>query len=289
MLADALWSETYRLMRNRTVVFLSVFFVPLLFAVGGIAFHVMNKTRGDALAAQAALPGALPGGLGGQPVNLADAFGLAASHGANGATLVFMLIAAATVYAGDYRWETWRLISARNARWRLILGKIGVMKLAALGAMAAFLVASIVFVLAQAFVSGRPPTLDVSETNAGGVALTALLSYVRILQYGLAALLAAVISRSLLAALFVPWALGFAQSILGGPAMGLLGWGPTMWAPQLLGPGLAYDTLKAVIEGGTGSPDAAAAMKALASLGLWCMLPTAGAVAWFTRQDLSKE
>ena len=63
MLADALWSETYRLIRNRTVVFLSVFFVPLLFAVGGIAFHVMNKTRGDALAAQAALPGALPGGL----------------------------------------------------------------------------------------------------------------------------------------------------------------------------------------------------------------------------------
>ncbi|MCG3084762.1 hypothetical protein, partial [Anoxybacillus sp. LAT27] len=75
----------------------------------------------------------------------------------------------------------WRLISARNARWRLILGKIGVMKLAALAAMAAFLVASIVFVLAQAFVSGRPLTFDVSETNVGGVALTALLSYVRIL------------------------------------------------------------------------------------------------------------
>jgi ABC-2 type transport system permease protein len=283
MLADALWSETYRLTRNRTIVFLSVFFVPLLFAAGGVAFHFMNKTRGDALAAQAALPG----GMGGQPVNLADAFGFAAAHGANGAVLVFMLIAAATVYAGDYRWETWRLISARNARWRLILGKIGVMKLAAVATMAAFLVASMIFFLAQAFIAGRPLTFDVSDMNAGGVSLTALLSYIRIVQYGLVALLAAVVTRSLLAALFVPWVLGFAQSIIGGPIV-LAGWGE-MWTSQLLLPGLAYDTLKATLEGGMGAPTAATASRSVIGLALWCVIPTAAAVAWFNRQDLSKE
>ncbi len=285
MLADALWSEAYRLARNRTAVFLGVFFVPLMFAVGGVAFLVMNKAQGDALAARAAIPGS----LGGEPVNLAHALDFAAANSANGAVLVFMLIAAATVYAGDYRWETWRLISARNARWRLILGKIGVMKLAALTAMVAFLVASTIFFLAQAFIAGRPLEFDVSGMNGTGVVLTALLSYVRIVQYGLVALMAAVFSRSLLAALFVPWALGFVQSILGGPAMGFLGWSPTMWAPQLLAPGLAYDTLKAAIQSGAGSSEAVATTKALISLALWCIIPTAGAVAWFNRQDLSKE
>ena len=36
----------------------------------------------------------------------------------------FVLIGAATIYAGDYRWETWRLISARNTRSNLLAGKV---------------------------------------------------------------------------------------------------------------------------------------------------------------------
>lgn len=285
MLADALWSEAYRLMRNRTAVFISVFLTPLMFAVGGIAFLILNKAQGDVLAARAAIPGS----LGGEPVNLANVLGFAAANSANGALLVFMLIAAATVYAGDYRWETWRLISARNARWRLIFGKIGVIKLAALASMGAFLVASVIFFLAQAFIAGRPLEFDVYDLSPSDVALTALLSYVRIVQYGLAALLAAVVTRSMLAALFVPLAIGFAQSILGGPLMGLIGGDPRMWTPQLLLPGLAYDTLKAAIEGGIAAPDGATAVKSVVGLALWCVVPTAAAVAWFNRQDLSKE
>jgi ABC-2 type transport system permease protein len=285
MLADALWSEAYRLLRNRTTVFLGVFLAPLMFAVGGVAFLMMNKAQGDALAARAGIPS----GLGLQPVDLADVFGFSADHGANGVLLVFMLIAAAAVYAGDYRWETWRLISARNARWNLILGKIGVMKLAALAAMAAFLVASLVFFLAQSFIAGRPLTFTASGLDAGSAALTALLSYVRIVQYGLVALLAAVVTRSMMAALFIPIALGFVQSLLGGPGMAFLGWEPSMWLPQLLLPGLAYDTLKAAVEGGMDAPSAAAVFRALTSLALWCLIPTAAAVAWFNRQDLSKE
>jgi ABC-2 type transport system permease protein len=59
----------------------------------------------------------------------------------------------------------------------------------------------------------------------------------------------------------------------------------------LLSPGAAADGVKALIEGG---PTAAAlpagmAMKAWASLALWTLAPLAGALAWFGRQDLSKE
>jgi ABC-2 type transport system permease protein len=285
MLVDALKSEAYRVSRNRTAVFCSVLLTPLLFIIGGVAFHIITKTKGDALAAKASLPVE----MGNQPVNLADALGFTATYGANGVLLAFMLLAAATVYAGDYRWETWRLISARNGRPWLILGKIGVMKALAMIAMLAMLIAAFVFFISQAVVTGRPMAFDLTDFDLGRFLLLWLLSLIRIVQYGLIALLAAVVSRSLLAALFVPWALGFAQSILGGPLTPVIGWAPTDWAAQLLLPGLAYDTLKAAVSPGPMPMPEGAVMKAITSLTLWCVVPVAASIAWFQRQDLSKE
>ncbi len=285
MLVDALKSEAYRVSRNRTAVFCSVLLTPLLFIIGGVAFHVITKTKGDALAAKASLPAE----MGNQPVNLADALGFTATYGANGVLLAFMLLAAATVYAGDYRWETWRLISARNGRPWLILGKIGVMKALTMIAMLAMLIAAFVFFISQAVVTGRPMAFDLTDFDLGQFLLLWLLSLIRIVQYGLIALLAAVVSRSLLAALFVPWALGFAQSILGGPLMPVIGWAPTDWAAQLLLPGLAYDTLKAAVSPGPMPLPEGVVMKAITSLTLWCVVPVAASIAWFQRQDLSKE
>ncbi|MBA4806964.1 hypothetical protein [Brevundimonas sp.] len=285
MLADALKSEAYRLSKNRVAVFCSVLLTPLLFAFGGLFYHIMVKSKGDALAAKANLPAA----VGNQPVNLAESFEFAASNGANGVLLVFMLLAAAAVYAGDYRWETWRLISARNGRPWLLLGKIGVMKVLAMIAMLAMLVAAFAFHLSEALVAGRPISFDLSDFELGRFLLLWLLSYIRIVQYGLIALLAAVVSRSLLAALFVPWALGFAQSILGGPLLPLIGWEPSDWAAQLLLPGLAYDSLKAAVAPAGQPLPEGVVLKAIVSLILWSLVPVLAAIAWFQRQDLSKE
>jgi ABC-2 type transport system permease protein len=285
MLVDALKSEAYRVSRNRTAVFCSVLLTPLLIVVGGLIYQLVTKAKGDALAAKANLPAE----MGNQPVNLAEAFGFAAGNGANGVLLVFMLLAAAAVYAGDYRWETWRLISARNARPWLILGKIGVMKALAMIAMLTTLVAAFIYFISQALVTGRPMSFDLSDFKLVEFLLTWLLSYIRIVQYGLIALLAAVVSRSLLAALFVPWALGFVQTILGGPLLPILGWSPADWASQLLLPGLAYDTLKAAVSPGPMPLPEGVVMKAITSLVLWCVVPVAASIAWFQRQDLSKE
>ncbi|WAC61154.1 ABC transporter permease subunit [Brevundimonas sp. SL130] len=284
MLVDALKSEAYRISRNRTAIFCSVLLTPLLIIVGGLIYQILTKAKGDALAAKANLPPE----LGNQPVNLAEAFGFAAGNGANGVLLVFMLLAAAAVYAGDYRWETWRLISARNARPWLLLGKIGVMKALAMIAMLTTLVAAFIYFISEALVTGRPMSFDLTDFKLVEFLLTWLLSYIRIVQYGLIALLAAVISRSLLAALFVPWALGFVQTILGGPLLPIIGWAPTDWVSQLLLPGLAYDTLKAAVAGDTPAPDGLV-IKAITSLVLWCVVPVAASIAWFQRQDLSKE
>lgn len=285
MLVDAIRAEGFRISKNRTLMFLSVLFTPVLFALGGIGYHMISKSKGDEAAAAVGLATA----AGGAPVNLADALNMGAGAGANGFILVFMLIAAATLYAGDYRWETWRLITPRNGRVSLLLGKVGVLKLLALAAMVAFLISSFIFFVAQAMVYERPMTFSYDAAQAGQFGLVWLLSWTRIVQFAMIALLTAVMTRSLLAALFVPWALGFGQSLLG-QFMPLIGWEPQMWAPQLLLPGLAYDTLKAAVTGALEAPlTSATAWRSLIGFALWTIVPLALSIVWFKRQDLSKE
>ncbi|MDI1326480.1 MAG: hypothetical protein PSV23_06740 [Brevundimonas sp.] len=286
MLADALRAEAYRFSLNRLQVFVSVVLVPLLFAIGGVLFHMVSKSKGDEAAGKIGL--ALPASV--EPINLAEAFSFAASGSANGVILICMLIGAATIYAGDYRWESWRLISARNDRVSLILAKVGLVKMLAIGVSLLFLAASFVFLIAEAVVYQRGMNFAMDGAEAGRAALIGLLSYVRIVQFTMIALLTAVMTRSLLAALFVPWALGFVQGIVG-TAMPLLGWEPQMWLPQLLLPGLAYDTLKAAVApGALPAPYSDGTVwRSLTGLSLWTILSLVGALAWFRRQDLSKE
>ena len=285
MLADAARAEAYRLSKNRVQIGVSVLLTPLLFAVGSLLVLWRARVEGGAAALQVGVSGDST------PVNLTNAFGFAADKGANGLMLVLMLVAAATLYAGDYRWETWRLITARNGRPSLLLGKVSVMTGLALAGMVAFLLASLIFFLGQALIFGRAMSFELGAGEAGNFALLWLLSWLRIVQFAMMGLLTAVVSRSLLAALFVPWALGFVQTILGqfGPA--LLGWEPQGWTMHLMLPGYAYDAVKAVIDPPAGpTPGPAPALwPAMTSLMLWTVLPLLGALAWFKRQDLSKE
>jgi ABC-2 type transport system permease protein len=290
MLADAVRSEVYRLVRNRMAVFWSVLFVPLAFAIGGVGFHLLTKSRTAEMGGELAKLG-LGATMGRMPVDLGQELVGSAGHAANGAALVFMLIGAATLYAGDYRWETWRLTSARNTRFNLILGKVGAFKILALAAIVAFLIAGLVFSMSQAFIYGRPLGFTLDVGDVGMFLMLVLLSFIRLVQYAMIALLTAVVTRSLLAALFVPVVLGFGQSLLGGPGIALLGWQPTDWQTQLLLPGLAFDTLKAVVgpEGVPANMPEGLVLKAVVGLALWTLAPLAAAIAWFSRQDLSKE
>ncbi|WP_428149050.1 hypothetical protein [Brevundimonas sp.] len=287
MLADSVLSELYRLSRNRMAVFWSALFVPIGFAIGGIAFNVITRSKIAEMTADMA-----PGAASLIAVtNLGQDLVQCAGIAANGAILVFMLIGAATLYAGDYRWETWRLISARNSRLNLILGKVGAFKVLTLAAMVLFLIGGMIFSISGALINGHDITFSIDGGDAGDFGLLLLLGYIRIVQYAMIALLAGVFTRSLLAALFVPVVLGFAQSLLGGPGLAILQWDPTSWQSMLLLPGLAFEGLKAMITAGVGAPSAPEGLmlKAIVSLALWTLVPLAGAIAWFNRQDLSKE
>jgi ABC-2 type transport system permease protein len=66
---------------------------------------------------------------------------------------------------------------------------------------------------------------------------------------------------------------------------------PDAWLAVLVNPGAAVDAISAAIAGGERAAALPAGIlpKAWTSLGLWTLLPLAGALAWFRRQDLSKE
>ncbi|WP_313045821.1 hypothetical protein, partial [Brevundimonas sp.] len=197
MLADAIRSETWRLLQNRTAVFWSIVFVPvisLVLAIGGFLF-LQSKMDG----AMQTLPPELK--LNASAVDLGQSLVDAAGGLAHPGVLAFLLIGAATVFAGDYRWETWRLITARNNRPNLIMGKVGAVKLMALTGLALLLIASMGADVAKGLIFGRSFTFGFGGDEAQAFGLLALLSYVRVVQFLLLGLLAATVTRSLLAAL----------------------------------------------------------------------------------------
>ena len=285
MLADAIRSETYRLFKNRTALFWSVLFIPIMGILLATLGFVVAKAN------EAKLAGKLPPEvMKGGPLDLGLTLVKSAGDFANPAILMFVLIGAATIYAGDYRWETWRLISARNTRPNLLTGKVVVVALVIVLATFAALISDVIASLIQAAVFGRPVTFSMTGAAAADFGLLTLTSWARILQFTMLGLLGAVVTRSLLAALFAPLVIGIAQFFL--PQLLLpMGVTPDGWLLPLLSPGLATDLLKAVVQGGMAAadlPDHALA-KGVISLALWIGVPFAASVAWFNRQDLSKE
>ena len=286
MLADAIRSETWRLLQNRTAMFWSIVFVPvisLVLAIGGFLF-LQSKMDG----AMQTLPPELK--LNARAVNLGQSLVDAAGALAHPAALAFLLIGAATVFAGDYRWETWRLITARNSRPNLIMGKAGAVKLLTLAGLALLLLASMGADVAKGLIFGRSFAFGFGGDEARSFGLLALLSYVRAVQFLLLSLLAATVTRSLLAALFVPLVIGVGQFFLA-KISPLFGWQMGDWATMLLFPGEGYELLKVLVQGGMEAAlvPAGAAWRALTGLALWSFAPFFLALWWFQRQDLSKE
>jgi ABC-2 type transport system permease protein len=285
VLADAIRSETYRLSRNRTALFWSVLFVPVIGLLLATIGFVVAKAN------EAKLVGKLPPELmKGGPLDLGLTLVKSAGDFANPAILMFVLIGAATIYAGDYRWETWRLISARNTRSNLLAGKVVVVALLMIAATVAALASDVIASLIQAAVFGRALTFSMTGGAAADFGLLALTGWARILQFTMLGLLAAVMTRSLLAALFAPLVIGIGQFFLPQILMPM-GVTPDGWLLPLLSPGMATDLLKAVIQGGTAAADLPdhALLKGVLGLALWIVVPFAAAVAWFNKQDLSKE
>ncbi|MFC5343851.1 hypothetical protein ACETK8_12255 [Brevundimonas staleyi] len=286
MLADALRSEAYRFAKNRTTAFWSILFFPVTALVIGIAGQVFMKSKMVEIQGANLPPDLIAGG----PLDLGQSLVSVATDMANPITLLFVLIGMATLYAGDYRWETWRLTTARNSRLNLILGKVGVAKLLTMVVLLVMLVFGMIGELGKAVIFARPLTISMDGETAAKFGELLLLNYIRIVQVGLLGLLAAVMTRSLIATLFVPIVVSIAQAFVGN-FIAFVGWTPQSWQPNLLLPNISYDVLKGAI---LQTPTLTTGMDsgvwpAILGLLLWCVVPLVAAIAWFNRQDLSKE
>lgn len=290
MLVDAIRAESFRLSKNKTALFWSLVFVPVVTVAIGALTNFVLKGSSTKLLVDGKTPEGVKLMLAGGPLDIGQVLVSATGNFANPLVLLFVLIGAATLYAGDYRWETWRLISARNSRTNLLLAKLVTVAGLVLAAMALMLVAGLVENLIKAGVFDRPLTFSMTGEMAGQFVAFTGLSWLRILQFTMMGMLAAVVTRSLLAALFVPLVVGVAQFFTPQILM-TMGVMPDAWLAVLLNPGAAADAVKTLIEGGpaaAGLPDGLA-LKAWISLALWTFGPLAAALAWFPRQDLSKE
>tara|TARA_R110002051_G_scaffold73563_1_gene133610 strand:- start:497 stop:1369 length:873 start_codon:yes stop_codon:yes gene_type:complete len=290
MLVDAIRAEGFRLSKNRTAVFWSTLFVPIVGVVLGALMSFVVRGGETRLLGDAKAPEELVEMMSRAPLDLGEIIVSAAGSLANPLVLLFVLIGAATVYAGDYRWETWRLISARNSRPNLILAKLTVVGSLALAAMAFMLVGDAIDTLIKAIVFERAVTFTMGSDQVGQFFALAGLSWLRILQFTMISLLAAVVTRSLLAALFVPLVVGLTQ-FFSPQLLGQIGMMPDAWLAILLNPGAGADAFEAMIKGGPAAAMLPAGLtpKAGLSLALWTALPLAGALVWFQRQDLARE
>jgi len=294
MWADATRAEAFRLIHSRTTWFWSVVFLPILTLVFGVLAAWVMKSNMERLAADTDAPPALKAMLVSGPMNLGESLLQSAGNLAGPGLLLFTLIGAATVYAGDYRWETWRLLrprnGPRNGRIPLVIGKVLVVTGLSLIAMIVLTAATMTSEAIRGVIFNRTLgfSLDGSETGA----LFALwgLAALRVSQFLMLGLLAAVATRSLMAALFVPLAVGVAQ-FLAPNLLGAMGQAPDSWYVLLSSPGAALAALQGLLD-----PTAVALadpgllpLKAWLSLLGWTVLPLAGALVLFQRQDLSKE
>lgn len=291
MLVDAIRAEGFRLSKNRTALFWSLLFVPIItIAIGAVTNFVLKGGETKLLGDTQMPPEMRESLLNRGTLDMGGALIESAAGLANPLVLLFVLIGAATVYAGDYRWETWRLISARNSRINLLLAKLAVVAGLAVAAMGFMLVAGVIENLIKAAVFERTLTFNMTGERVSHFVGYFALSLLRVVQFTMMGMLAAVMTRSLLAALFVPLVFGVAQFFTPNPLM-QMGVMPDAWLAILVNPGAATDAIQAAIGGGeraAGLPDGLLP-KAWISLGLWTLVPLAGALAWFQKQDLSKE
>jgi ABC-2 type transport system permease protein len=279
MLADALSSELFKLWRNKTTWFWGFCFAPIVALAIGVGTVVFIRYKETGLAA------AMPEDIARQTVN-------GVSQAASPLTMLFILIAAGILFGGEYRWETWRLLAPRSSRANLLGAKF-----LTFAAGAAFTVLAIG---AAAPLTSLLNTMvnHTQLTWSGGSALAFLvtfleqflISWAQLLQVGAVAALAAVVTRSILAAVIAPIVLGVVQAALTNMPQGD-SLHPSPWRLLEL-PGLSADMLRAFLNRGLLSHvtiDPGVATQAAISLLGWIVIAMTVALVTFRRQDLAKE
>jgi ABC-2 type transport system permease protein len=274
MLADAISAERFRLMRDRSALFWGFLFVPLaslgMSLAGDLFMHAVFKR---------ALPNAAID-IGGKAMS-------AVAGAGSPWVVLFLLIGAAAILGGDYRWETWRLITPRNRRSNILLAKLLVF-----GEATAW---SLLLMAAASALGGLVGAMIHRSALASPAAGSAYLSqfagvfvivWLQLMVLGALVACVAVAARSTMGAVVAGLVATVVQSI----AAGLQGFNPAPTLKSLAIPTYAADQLKAYVTAPAGfRPDAQPAGVGLALILAWLVVLTGAAVLLFQRQDLTRE
>ena len=271
MLADAIAAERFRLWRDRVSLFWGFGFMPIatmLFSMAGDLFvhFVIRRT--------------IPG----ETADLANR-AMGAVAGASGPiTGLFLLIGAAAIFAGDYRWETWRLITPRNSRLNLVAAKLIVFGEAAAWSLLATALTSVVGGLFGSLINH---TTIIGPANGpaflGQYAGVMLVTWLEVLLIGALAALIGIQTRSTLGAVIAGFVVVFVQSTLAATQ------NAATWKSLAI-PAYAGRVLKTfVILPPESRTDGGPAGLALVLLLVWLVVVAGVAAVLFRRQDLTRE
>jgi ABC-2 type transport system permease protein len=272
ILADATRAELFKLVHNRSTLFWAFGLTPAVTLVGGIVIETMARLARAPLAQARPIDSLMDGmATAGNPI-----------------VQLLLIIGATVLFAGEYRWHTWRTIVPRADRQALILGKFIVFAMAAGASTIACGVAGFLVGIYDAAILHFPivwPGADANIALALGVGLFASL----VQSSAIAAMVAltAVVSRSVLAATAAPF-LVLVGTELAATNISILNAHP---AAALL-PNMAGRALREFAADRLGDPDAVglhlAAPGALA-LVFWAVVLMMIALAIFRSQDLAEE
>lgn len=282
MLFDAVRSELVRFWHNGNAVFWGLFFVPISSLLVGIfwRFFLNNATE----AARDGLPDRITSAA--TFNNIGDKLTEKAAILAEPGLMAFFLLAAASVFATDYRWESWRLILARNSRENLILGKLITVALLALVPILCLLLAEGFGQLVTATLEKQKIVIGFQLEQFATTLLMIIIGWARVCQFAFIGLVVAVATRSIAATILVPIAFAAGTFFLQ-RMTGLFGWQPYDWATLLSFPAAGHEVIQSAMLGAR--TEALVVIKSFLGLMLWLAAPVALALVMFPRQDLSKE
>jgi ABC-2 type transport system permease protein len=251
-------------------------FVPVLTLFLGILLETFSRaTPGGAMLGYAAPVSSTLDGLG--------------SYG-NIFFRLFPIAGAATLFAGEYRWETWRSILPRNERSAIMLAKLCVFAVA--GAISILLcgVAGLLTGIYEAALFGN---LYWPSVGAGEVILSLVVafaaSFLQLMATAGVVILIAVLSRSMIAPIIGGFSVFLAADLLYAFLRLRLSSASEIMA---LLPNVAGDAMRQMASAIRGDPDALGlhlALPGAATLILWCIVLSGAAIYLFQRQDLSRE
>jgi ABC-2 type transport system permease protein len=276
MLTDAIAAERFRLLRDRSALFWGFCFAPIvgfMVSVGGDLFlrHMIKKP--------------MPG----MTIGLIDQALKALSNGASTFGALFLMIGAAAILAGDYRWETWRLLTPRNTRRNLLLAKLVVVGEAVFWSLVLTAVLSAFAAVIGAGINGKAITLSMFGRNAFDMLGVLAITWLEAMTLAALAACVGVLSRSTMGVVVACLGARFVQTLLSG-ALGMMEQGrPPSWK-LLAMPVFDADLLRgALLDPTTLGAASNSAGVAFAVLAVWIAALTTGAVFLFGRQDLTKE